>query len=228
MIFPDFSFEQSLIPKNTRFLLGIDEVGRGPWAGPVAIGAFLFDLVNFDLDFFIKNKIRDSKTLSSSQRQKIKKLFESQNYSYSVTFSDSQVIDNIGLSKAITLAVSKSLAYFSCIDYVLVDGSINLPGKFPHRCLNRGDQSCFSIAAASIVAKVARDEQMVAYDSLYPGYYFSHHKGYGTRLHQQSLLKLGPCPIHRRSFKPIKKILKINTANNFSAHNHPSGSCTRA
>jgi len=212
MIIPDFNFEKSLLPANCRFLLGIDEVGRGPLAGPVAIGAFLLDLAHFDLDFFISSKVRDSKTMSQKQRLHALSQFDQNNYSYKVFFAHSSIIDQIGIQPAIISIIKKALFEFhGQYDFVLLDGNlrINTP-TIPHLSLTSADAKCFSVAAASIVAKVARDQLMVDFDSEFPGYNFSAHKGYGTTAHFSALRRLGPCPIHRRSYKPIRKLSSFN------------------
>lgn len=207
MQIPDFNFEKSLLPPSCRFLLGIDEVGRGPLAGPVAVGAFLLDLAHFDLDFFITTKVRDSKTMSAKQRLYALSQFNQNNYSYKVFFAHSSVIDRIGIQPATISIVKKALFEFhGRYDFVLLDGNLN-PHRphIPHRSLPFADSRCFSVASASIVAKVARDQLMVDFDRQYPGYNFAAHKGYGTTAHFAALRRLGPCPIHRRSYKPIKR-----------------------
>ena len=208
MITPDFDFEKSLIPSNTRFLLGVDEVGRGPLAGPVALGAFLLDLDVFDPATFAEIKVRDSKTLSEKQRLSTLTYFRKHSYSYKVFFAYASLIDKIGISSAIALTVKKIVSTFPHkFDFVLLDGSLSLPQDIPHRSVIKADSKCFSVASASIVAKVTRDHHMCSFDPVYPGYGFSSHKGYGTAAHLQALQSLGPCPIHRQSFRPIKKLL---------------------
>ena len=210
MIIPNFDFEKSLLPPNCRFLLGIDEVGRGPLAGPVAIGAFLLDLDNFDLEFFLQNKVRDSKTMSHKQRLHALSQFDQNNYSYKVFFAHSTVIDKIGIQPTITNTIKKAIFEFHPqFDYVLLDGNLklNTPATIPHRSLIAADAKCFSVAAASIVAKVTRDNLMTDFDKEFPGYNFASHKGYGTTAHFTALRRLGPCPIHRHSYKPIKNLI---------------------
>ncbi|MBU3935404.1 ribonuclease HII [Patescibacteria group bacterium] len=202
---PDFDFEKSLLPFGTRFLLGVDEVGRGPLAGPVALGAFLLDLDTFNPETFVKTKVRDSKTLSEKQRCFALSYFKQNNYSYKVFFAYASLIDKIGISSAIALTVKKIVSTFpQKFDFVLLDGSLSLPSDIPHRSIIKADTKCFSVASASIVAKVTRDHHMCQLDQTYPGYGFSVHKGYGTAAHFQALQTLGPCPIHRQSYKPIK------------------------
>ncbi len=207
MIVPDFEFEKSLIPPSTRFLLGVDEVGRGPLAGPVALGAFLLDLDNFDPEDFVKNKVRDSKTLSEKQRLSALAYFKQHSYSYKVFFAYASLIDKIGIKPAIDLTVKKIVSTFpQNFDFVLLDGSLTLPQDIPHRSVIKADLKCFSVASASIVAKVTRDHHMCGLDQTYPGYGFSSHKGYGTAAHLQALQTLGPCPIHRQSYRPVKAL----------------------
>lgn len=225
MQIPDIDFEKSLLPPNCRFLLGIDEVGRGPLAGPVAIGAFLLDLSHFDLDFFLENKVRDSKTMSQKQRLHALSQFDQSNHCYKVFFAHSSVIDRIGIQPAIISIIKKALFEFhGQYDFVLLDGNLDpfshsserqsrdvgAIRSIPHLSLASADTKCFSVAAASIVAKVARDQLMVDFDKKYPGYNFSAHKGYGTSAHFTALRRLGPCPIHRQSYKPIRKLSSFN------------------
>jgi len=209
MKLPDFDFEKSLLPKGIRFVLGLDEAGRGPWAGPVAVTAFLLDINNFDPNFFSKNKVRDSKTLTQIQRQKTYQNFVDNHYSFKTYFTISRGIDKYGISKAVSLSAAKTIEFFAGqFDFILSDANIKIDPSLPHKNITKGDQHCFSIAAASICAKVLRDAHMLYLDQVYPGYSFAKHKGYGTSLHLQALQKLGVCPIHRLSYKPIKKIIK--------------------
>ncbi len=206
MISPNFDFEKSLLPPSCRFLLGIDEVGRGPLAGPVTIGAFLLDLGTFNPQEFINLSVRDSKLLSSRQRQKI--FYYLQSFRPQ-TFSAASVdIDQQGIGRTINLLVIQALrAFQGQFDFYLLDGFLPCQGEVSvgRRGLSivKGDQKCFSIAAASIVAKVTRDCIMDGFDSQYPQYGFKHHKGYGTKQHLSALKLHGPCPIHRLSFRPL-------------------------
>lgn len=205
IILPDIKFEKSLIPSNCRFLLGIDEVGRGPWAGPVSIGVFLLDLETFKPSVFKKLKVRDSKLLNSSQRQNILDFFKQNGFDYQVFSRTSQEIDQHGLQNIINQTIQLAVeAYQHKADFVLVDGNMKLDLSLPYQSIIKGDQKCFSIASAAICAKVTRDLQMVEFHFLYPQYDFATNKGYGTKKHQSALIQHGPCPIHRCSFKPIK------------------------
>ena len=207
MINPDLGFEKSLLPTNTRFLLGIDEVGRGPWAGPVNIGAFLIDLNNFDLDLFQKLKVRDSKKLSPSQRQSIAKEFKNQGFDFKVFSASSKTIDEQGITFAIDSLINSALIHFrSLFDFALVDGKFNFASP-QIKSLVSADSKTFSVASASIIAKVVRDLKMIEYHQFYPQYGFDKHKGYGTRQHLLALQTHGPCPIHRYSYRPLKKLI---------------------
>lgn len=209
MILPNFDFEKSLLPPNCRFLLGVDEVGRGPWAGPVTVGAFLLDLHNFTPETFIKLKVRDSKKLNPKDRQQINDYFLQHSYSFTTFSASSQEIDQQGIAHCLQALISQALVHYqSLFDFALIDGNYSLNHPLSASVIS-GDSKCFSIAAASIVAKVHRDQVMDQYDLLYPQYGFKNHKGYGTSFHQQALTKYGVCPIHRISFKPVKKIATV-------------------
>lgn len=207
MILPDFNYELSLLPPGTRYLLGIDEVGRGPWAGPVTLGAFLLDLKSFDLELFQKLRVRDSKKLSQSQREIIVKEFKKLSFPFKTFSASSQKIDQQGIAFCLDSLLNSALSHFSgSFDFVLVDGNQNFSQDYI-RAVISADAKTFSVASASIVAKVVRDLKMETYHKEYPDYSFKDHKGYGTKKHLEALKKHGPCPIHRKSYKPIKKIL---------------------
>lgn len=230
--FPDFTFEQSLLPSGTRFLLGLDEVGRGPLAGPVTIGAFLLDLKTFSPDEFLKLKVRDSKKLSANQRNNIKNYFLANNFSFQTFSCTSQEIDQQGIAVCIASLFTKALKHYSsAFDFCLIDGnpiaqierrSDNFFGALnactsPHQkklsrdkvqFVVKGDSQCFSIASASIIAKVDRDLVMDEFDQQFPLYGFKTHKGYGTKKHLEAINIHGPCKIHRLSFNPISQFSK--------------------
>ena len=213
MLLPNIDFEKSLLPPGTRYLLGIDEVGRGPLAGPVTIGAFLLDLTTFDPSIFQKLKVRDSKMLTGVARLKIKNYFAANNYNFQTFSATSTDIDQKGITVCILDLISRALEHYRTnFDYCLIDGnyrldslpSLSREGAGKGLSVVSGDAKCFSIAAASIVAKVDRDTQMDQFDKQFPHYGFAAHKGYGTHQHLESITKHGPSPIHRRSFSPFK------------------------
>lgn len=204
---PDYNFEKSQAPLNCRYLLGIDEVGRGPLAGPVTIGAFLLDLQTFAPQEFINLGVRDSKLLSAQKRQKIHDHFLSSGHQFKTFSATSTEINKQGISACIFSLIKKAQKFFSSqFDYCLIDGNYNVSKFASTRSVIKGDQKCFSIASASIVAKVDRDHQMAHSAINFPNYGFESNKGYGTKSHFEAIKKFGPCPIHRLSFAPLSKI----------------------
>ncbi|MGI4792080.1 MAG: ribonuclease HII [Janthinobacterium lividum] len=183
---------------------GIDEVGRGPLAGPVMAACVILP-EGFNLD-----GINDSKKLTERQRERAELRIRAEAISIGIGLIESEMIDEINILRATHEAMR--LAYYHISpppDCVLIDG---LPVRdFPcsnQKALVQGDSRSVSIAAASIVAKVARDRLMCAYDAVYPEYGFAGHKGYGAAKHLAALREHGPCPIHRRSFSPVANCLR--------------------
>jgi len=175
-------------------------VGRGALAGPVVAAACLFDLKKQVY------KVRDSKLLSEKLRKKLARKIKKQALFFSIGSASHFEIEEIGIHRATLLAFERALLSLNCqIDYVLVDGLFAPKTKYPCKNIVRGDQKCFSIAAASILAKVHRDSLMRKLHQKFPKYYFHKNKGYGTAAHLKALKKHGPCEIHRRNFKPVKK-----------------------
>ncbi len=203
---PDSIFESSLIPKKCRYLLAIDEVGRGPWAGPLHMAGCLFDLKHFNCNLLAKHPIRDSKLLSASQRNKLVHGILKEIPTI-ITYKDNNYIDKYGLALAIKTLVDEISNSFSQVDFLLIDGNYHLDNSLPYKSIIKGDRRCFTIASASIIAKVERDRVMDEHALLYPQYGFDKHKGYGTAQHLVAFKKYGPCPIHRRSFKPLHAFL---------------------
>lgn len=182
---------------------GLDEVGRGPLAGPVVAGVAL-------LPTRLRGKnaalIRDSKQLSPAQREKALIYLQSRGVVMQVGACSSREIDEIGIVPATRLAMKRALDSLTITPQFLLLDALSLPDvPIPQKSIIRGDALCLSIAAASIVAKVFRDRLMVEQDDAYPDYGFARHKGYGTREHLESLRRLGPCPIHRFSFAPVRE-----------------------
>ena len=178
---------------------GIDEVGRGPLAGPVMAACVILP-PGFSLD-----GIRDSKTLSARQRERAEARIRAEAVAIGLGSVEPETIDEINILQATYAAMRLAYAQLDPLpDFVLIDG---LPVRiFPcdnRKALVQGDSFSVSIAAASIVAKVARDRLMCAYDTVYPEYGFAGHKGYGAAKHLAALREHGPCPIHRRSFAPV-------------------------
>jgi ribonuclease HII len=184
------------------FIAGVDEVGRGPLAGPVVTAAVILDPDNPIAG------LADSKKLTEKHREKLEPLIKQQALAWAVGRAEADEIDQINILQATLLAMKRAVESLSLIPHhVLVDG-IHAPQlAYPVTTVIKGDQSEPAIAAASILAKVARDREMVAMDTLYPGYGFAKHKGYPTKQHQQALIELGPTEIHRRSFRPVQLTL---------------------
>lgn len=183
-------------------VVGIDEVGRGCWAGPLVAGAV--GLVNPVLG------LKDSKKLSKLQRDRLSQQIVDSGAAIGLGWVSVAEIDKLGLTAAVRLAMERALAGVAmAYDEVIVDGNFNFLAHLPStRELIRADDTVPAVSAASIVAKVARDNYMIDLANTYPGYGFEAHVGYGTALHQAGLQELGVSAVHRRSFKPIKALLQ--------------------
>ena len=189
---------------DTSFELvaGVDEVGRGPLAGPVVAAAVILNP-----DHPVEG-LADSKALTEAKRQHLEEQIKTSALAWAIGRAEVEEIDQINILQASLLAMRRAiLALRPQAEHALVDG--NRCPDLPCSCeaIIKGDQTIGAISAASIIAKQARDQEMVEMDKLYPGYGFISHKGYPTRLHLESLQKLGVTPIHRRSFGPVKKVL---------------------
>ena len=199
---PTFIEEERLRVQGYRFIAGVDEVGRGPLAGPVVAAAVILPPEKRPSWL---SKVRDSKQLTASQRESIFGRVLESGMLFGVGSVSHEVIDERGIAPATRMAMRHAIEQLSIRpDYLLID-FMRLPGvRIPQKSVVDGDSSCLSIAAASIVAKVARDRLMVELDSQFPGYGLAQHKGYGTREHLEALQRLGPCPIHRKTFEPVR------------------------
>jgi ribonuclease HII len=217
MIIATFNQEENLLASGFDFVLGIDEAGRGPLAGPVVASvATLKDFSKVDLADKKWNFIRDSKTLSEKQREAMFD-FIYEHFYVGVGICDHVTIDRMNILEASFLAMKKALTDFQnkqkeiarnkkCI--VLVDGNKMIPSfSLEQLAIVGGDRLVKSIAAASIIAKVTRDRIIREADKLYPEYGFLSHKGYGTKRHFEALKKYGPCEIHRKTFAPVKDMI---------------------
>jgi len=222
MKYPNFSEEKNLWKKGFKMVAGLDEAGRGPLAGPVVAACVNFQFSIFN-KFSIKqfSNVNDSKKMTPKAREDVyKKLINHPNIKWGVGIVSEKVIDKINILEATKLAMSKavfSLAHkvddrqLCCApDFLLVDGNFGLNINLPQKSVIKGDQKVFSVAAASIIAKVTRDKLMQKYHRKYPQYGFLKHKGYGTKAHFASLEKFGPCKIHRKTFWPVKSYPQKN------------------
>jgi ribonuclease HII len=197
---PDFSIERKAMRKGARLVCGIDEAGRGPWAGPVVAAAVVLD------PKCIPDGLNDSKKLSEARRAA---LFEPIMASSRVGIGIAEVdrIDRDNILQATLWAMAQALDQIGSVALALVDGNRAPALPCPVQTIIEGDAKSLSIAAASIIAKVTRDRIMVGHDQAYPGYGFARHKGYGTALHQEALRRHGVTPLHRTSFAPIAALL---------------------
>jgi len=204
-----FTEEKVLYSQGYKYVAGIDEVGRGPLAGPVVAVAIVLPKRVKRSDW--SEKVKDSKLLTASRREYLFEYIKESSISFGIGLISSQTIDLKGIAVATRLAMKQAVEQLSPpADYLLID-YVNLPEvKLPQKGVVEGDSICFSIACASIIAKVTRDRMMVEFDKEYPGYGLANHKGYGTKEHLKCLQKLGPCPIHRRSFQPVLEALFSN------------------
>jgi len=208
--------------KGYKKIIGLDEAGRGPLAGPVTAAAVLILLPN--KISLLKNEIfkkillqaRDSKKLSSKKREEIFRLIKKCSLiQFSYASVSEKVIDKINIEQATFKAMRICLKKLRinpknsqhCL--ILVDGNRNIPQiNYLQKTIIKGDDKVFSIASASIIAKVIRDKKMIISAKKYSNYHFEIHKGYPTKLHRKLLKKYGPCKIHRKSYKPVRKIIK--------------------
>lgn len=187
-------------------IAGVDEVGCGCIAGPVVSAAVLLP------DRCPLPSLNDSKKLSPSLRERLSLSIQKLALSWSIGESSVEEIETLGIRPATLLASRRALLGLSVEPSAVVSDAFFIPGlSFPCHPLVRADSRCRPVAAASIIAKVYRDQQMVKYEKTYPGYGFEIHKGYGTKKHLEALNKLGACSIHRRGFAPVKKALYDNT-----------------
>ncbi len=218
---PTWTKEQQAMRDGYSVVIGVDEVGRGPLVGPVvAAAAVAKDPALYDVpceELYARDKrwrlVRDSKKLSERQRADARALIE-EHFTVALGLCDNATIDRINILEAALLAMKKAVqalprALRTERTFLLIDGDKELAAySGAQRAVPGGDAIVMSIAAASIVAKMARDEMMVALAAQYPQYGFEKHKGYGTREHLEALKRYGPTPLHRASFKPVRKILR--------------------
>ena len=196
---PDDAYEQAWVARGFSAIAGVDEVGRGPLAGPVVAAAVILDLAQ------VPAGLDDSKALNAKKRDALYPLIMAQARAVSVASVPSAVIDRINIRQATLRAMALALAGLSVKpDVMLVDGRDLPPCHIKGEAVIGGDAKVLSIAAASIIAKVVRDRMMARLDLDYPAYGFAAHAGYGTAKHLEALASFGPCPHHRLSFAPLK------------------------
>jgi ribonuclease HII len=199
-------YEHQFQQSGCNKIMGFDEAGRGTWAGPVAAGAVCLPLERKDLSKILTG-VRDSKQMTPRQRASLVDKIKEIALAWGVGSASSAEIDDLGIVGATKLAMQR--AYESANyepDCLLLDSMAWPEMKIPQICLTKGDTLSLSIAAASVLAKVWRDEFMKTFDVTYPQYEFGVHKGYGTAKHQAALRTYGPSPIHRMTFAPIRTL----------------------
>lgn len=200
---PNLAFESDLWGQGIALVAGVDEAGRGALAGPVAASAVVLPPGQDDLMALLSG-VRDSKVMTPTAREAWAEVIKTVARAWGVGMAGPDEIDRLGIVPATCLAAARALEYLGVSpEHLLVD-YLTLPNvSVPQTPLVKGDGRALSIAAASILAKTARDALLVDLDHTYPGYGFASNKGYATRAHRQAILALGPCAVHRRSFAPV-------------------------
>ncbi|OGF31045.1 ribonuclease HII [Candidatus Falkowbacteria bacterium RIFCSPLOWO2_12_FULL_45_13] len=199
----DLAKEKEIFRQGYGVIGALDEAGRGPLAGPVVVACVIIK-ANFSINNQLK-EVNDSKKLTAAKRELLFDIIKRHFIEIGVGVSDHRTIDRINILQATFLAMKKAVGSIkNKPSFLLIDGPIKLPNcSTPQQAFVKGDEKIFTIAAASIMAKVARDRIMLEMDKLYPNYGFSRHKGYGTKDHLEKLKQYGPCPIHRLSFRRV-------------------------
>ncbi|MFA5633731.1 MAG: ribonuclease HII [Candidatus Dojkabacteria bacterium] len=207
MVFPDSKIEQGLWQKGYKTVVGLDEAGRGPLAGPVVASAVVIS----NIDEIVPT-VRDSKKMTEKQRNEAYGMIKEKSYSYGLGIVSSGDIDSMGIQQAVLKAMTIALEVVerklnAKADYIIADGLniLDIP-NYKMKKFKEGDLHHYSIAAASVLAKVTRDSIMREYHKKYEAYGFDTHVGYGTKKHMEAIKKYGICDIHRKSFKPICNI----------------------
>ena len=197
-------FERSLSRQGYRRIAGLDEVGRGPLAGPVVAACVILPVAE---DYLVFN---DSKKISPARREKLHDLLMEQGIPFGIGVVDREDIDRLNILQASLLAMKKAVLQLSIQpDFLLIDGNQPINMSIPQRSLVKGDSRSASIAAASIIAKVTRDRMMEEYHQQFPAYRFDRHKGYPTREHREAIKHHGPCRLHRLSFRGVREFRRM-------------------
>lgn len=196
-------YSEEMNSTDIQLIAGVDEVGRGPLAGPVVTAAVILDP-----DHPVEG-LMDSKKLSESRREELSEIIKENCLAWSIGRAEVDEIDDINILQATMLAMQRAVAGLSPMpDHVLIDGNRCPDLPCTAEAIIKGDGTVPAISAASIIAKVTRDREMVELDSQYPGYGLAGHKGYPTKKHIDALIELGVTPIHRRSFAPVRRALE--------------------
>lgn len=201
----DLETEQKIFAEGYKLIGGVDEAGRGPLAGPVVAACVVIDS-NFTIDSDDLRLVADSKKLTPKRREKLFGIIKNKVLAIEIGVVNNRVIDKINILQSAFLAMRQAIDRLTLApDYILVDGNLKIPGlKQSQSAIIDGDAKIFTVAAASIIAKVSRDWLMLEVDKQYPEYEFARHKGYGTKRHLEKIKEFGPCPLHRLTFAPFK------------------------
>ncbi len=207
---PDMRQECALIRQGHALVAGIDEAGRGAWAGPVVAAAVI--LPGRAMRQVALRGVRDSKLLTPTQREALFPTVQELALAVGVGMASHEEIDTLGIVPATRLAMRRAVKQLEPSPDALLIDALKLPDvPLPQRVMFHADTHCLSVAAASIIAKVTRDHLMMELDTQYAGYGFAQHKGYGTQIHQQALAQLGPSAIHRMTFEPVSILVAKET-----------------
>ncbi len=191
------AYERALLAQGLQYIAGVDEVGRGPLAGPVVCAAVIMPLGEEDIIVGVD----DSKKLSAKKRETLAEQIKQKALAYTIVEVSEREIDEINILEATKLGMKRALEGLKISpERVLTDGNMTLDISFPQKSVIHGDALSYSIGAASIIAKVYRDGKMDEFAKIYPQYAFDSNKGYGTAAHIQAIKEYGLCPIHRRTF----------------------------
>ena len=209
---PSTCIEEALWASDLRHVAGVDEVGRGPVAGPVYAAAVVLD--PYKRPAWLA-ELRDSKELIAVERERLAAAVRSEALSWAVGWATAAEIDAWGISRANSMAMVRAISGLGVVpQHILIDGPITVDHPLPQRAVVDGDATCTSIAAASVVAKVARDALMCDLDYFYPNYGFAVHKGYATRDHLERIERYGLCSQHRRSWLAVQRRAGLLTDDN--------------
>ena len=190
-------YESEAYQNGYQVIIGLDEAGRGPMAGPLVVAGVIFR------EGYYNDEINDSKQLSESKREKLYDIIIENALAYDIEVIDIEEVDRLNVYQASKTGMLRIINRISLKpDFALTD-AMPLDNSIEHLSIIKGDAKSLSIASASILAKVTRDRIMKEYDSIYPEYGFKKHKGYPTKAHKEALIKYGVTPIHRKSFKPV-------------------------
>ncbi len=207
---PHFDIERGLLAEGKRFVAGADEAGRGSLAGPLAVGLVVYPpKIILSPPSELIEVVRDSKMLSPRQRHAARDIIQTYALYCDVCLLSHRYVDMLNINGATCRALQKLVARFgTCLDAVIFGGNFSFDIGCEFVSVIKGDLISFSVASASIIAKVRRDGVMEKLESFYPGYGFARHKGYGTAAHREKIKEFGPCPIHRRSYEPVKSMFR--------------------